>query len=286
MSHEALPGIIVAIAANEVVHIHEKEDEATTRTIVAIHTSVNGAAVETKIKEDDVEAISPLTSSLAQTIEGFSQLADKYIAVTITVWQVRGHAHIKIFLKVSLKESLLDVELPESQPQVGCEGKSQADGGHLDNSGEHILKITSILLGVAISDKAGLELFDAAVGARFEVKDEVTTHNVGPRGEVAPLDKFKSVVSHDAVPLFVDGVGPVGRHGVRYSIFIALGDAAVSEGEVWMGQCRVGGGRNVGKRGARCHERSHPRSGVRMRLLVTPSEQRRSIAAPAPSDPL
>ena len=73
------------------------------------------------------------------------------------VSQVGWHAHVQVFMDFGLKESLLDVQLPET-PIVGRrDGEYDTYRDKLDHGGKNGLKIHAKLLGIAICDQTRLE---------------------------------------------------------------------------------------------------------------------------------
>ena len=140
----------------------------------------------------------------------------------------RWHTHVELLGQVGLEVSLPNVDLREIEVTGGGDNEHQADGRGLDNCGKYAIVVDAVLLRIAISNKAGLELLDGRVTEAFDIEDVVAIHEVTTAGHLREGNQVPCAESDEAGELLVDGSFPIVSPRARSRGFVATRDRDVA----------------------------------------------------------
>jgi hypothetical protein len=180
---------------DDVVDVEQQVGDLTP-LLVNKEGGVGSGGDKTELAKERGESLVPRPGSLLEPVQGPLEQAD--VVGSGRVDETRRLLAVDSLLKVTMKESVLHIELVK-RPTTG-RGNTQdsSNGRRFDNRTEGLVVVDTSLLVVAANHPAGLVTGKSTIGVVLKREDPLARHNIGTRRS---RDKTPCVVVDESLVL-------------------------------------------------------------------------------------
>ena len=167
---------------------------------------------EAKLSKIGGEPLVPCARSLLETIE--RSLQETHMVRMSRVNKAWRLLTVDGLLQVSVKKSVLHVQLVDRPAPGSGDAEDDADRRWLDDGAERLIVVDAVALSEAANNPASLVTGKGTIGVEFMLINPLACHNIGARGlgddpPSVVVDECLVLLSHSRPPLQVCECSPV-----------------------------------------------------------------------------
>jgi hypothetical protein len=157
---------------------------------------VGSGGDKTELAKERGESLVPRPGSLLEPVQGLLEQAD--VVGSGRVDETRRLLAVDSLLKVTMKESVLHIELVKRPATRRGNTQDRLNGRRFDNRTEGLVVVDTSLLVVAVNHPAGLVTGKSTIGVVLKREDPLARPNIGTRRS---RDKTPCVVVDESLVL-------------------------------------------------------------------------------------